>query len=156
MLFHSALHRTDSFKPWGPSNDRVGEFIFYSFSERCSCSGKLSVKPIFVAGEFGDLLVNGSGGALLEGEEVVNVSGAELLALLEAVVVNISTADSAGREYALTALMKLGAHIPSESAHTKVPCAILTSTSLTPPQHTHQQQPVPPTLIAFAFPVWWS
>ncbi len=62
------------------------------------------------AGEFGELLLADAGGYILEGEQSISASPAEMVALLEAVLrrPGLSPAE---REYTLTALMKLSARL---------------------------------------------
>lgn len=57
-------------------------------------------------GEYGELLVGGQGGKLLEGEEAVAAGEGDVVGLLEAVLQRPSTS-AAVREYTLTALAKL-------------------------------------------------
>ena len=63
-------------------------------------------------GEFGELLL--SGGGLREGEAALSVSTGDIVQMLESVA-TAATTDPVGREYALTALMKLSTRLPDQA-----------------------------------------
>ncbi|GAX74370.1 hypothetical protein CEUSTIGMA_g1819.t1, partial [Chlamydomonas eustigma] len=64
-------------------------------------------------GEFGEMLLPGAGGPLLEAEPPLAVSELDIVQLIE-VVAKKSKADSNVREFALTAAMKLTARLPNQ------------------------------------------
>ncbi|KAL4431277.1 hypothetical protein ABPG75_006533 [Micractinium tetrahymenae] len=69
-------------------------------------------------GEYGDLLVGPESGKVLEGEEPVSASEADVLGLLEAVLQRPTTSPAC-REYVLTALAKLTTRFPSSAESIK-------------------------------------
>lgn len=64
------------------------------------------------SGEFGELLL--SSGGLREGEAALSVSTGDIVQMLESVA-TATTTDPVGREYALTALMKLSTRLPDQA-----------------------------------------
>ena len=71
------------------------------------------------AGEYGELLLSKAEAPLQSGEEPLSVSSQELVQLLETVLSH-PTIKPVGREYALTALMKLSTRLPDYSQHIQV------------------------------------
>ena len=63
-------------------------------------------------GEFGEHLLSGS--SLREGEAALSVSTGDIVQMLESVA-TAATTDPVGREYALTALMKLSTRLPDQA-----------------------------------------
>lgn len=72
-----------------------------------------------VAGEYGELLLGKADAPLQDGEEPLSVSSQELVQVLETVL-SRPTIKPVGREYALTALMKLSTRLPDHSQHIQV------------------------------------
>lgn len=70
------------------------------------------------AGEYGELLLS-SDAQLQPGEEPITVSNAELVQTLETVL-SRPAISPVGREYALTALMKLSTRLPDHSQRIQV------------------------------------
>ena len=68
--------------------------------------------PLVFPGEFGELLLSGSG--LREGEATLSVSTGDVVQMPESVA-TAATTDPVGREYALTALMKLSTRLPDQA-----------------------------------------
>ena len=83
-----------------------------------------------LAGEFGELLLAGAGGYILEGESGVSASPEQLLEVLQQLMRRPGLS-AVEREYTLTALMKLSAHVPglAPSVQARSP----------PPPYTHTQ-----------------
>jgi len=83
---------------------------------RALCAGldraaaSLILVAVWVIGEYGDVLVN-PGSAFLDGEEPLRVTGAEAVKMLE-VLLSTQACDSEMREYIVTALVKMAAHVP--------------------------------------------
>lgn len=79
-------------------------------------------------GEYGELLLSSEAG-LQPGEEPTSVSSTELVQTLETVL-SRPTISPVGREYALTALMKLSTRLPDHSqgiqVGTQLGCLVLT------------------------------
>ena len=71
------------------------------------------------AGEYGELLLGKADAPLRDGEESVSVSSQELVQVLETVL-SRPTIKPVGREYALTALMKLSTRLPDHSQYIQV------------------------------------
>ncbi|DBA97265.1 TPA: hypothetical protein ACH3X1_015011 [Trebouxia sp. C0004] len=67
-------------------------------------------------GEYGELLLGKADALLQDGEQALPVSSQELVTLLESVLSKV-TIGPVGREYALTALMKLSTRLPDHSEH---------------------------------------
>ena len=80
-------------------------------------------------GEYGELLLSSEAG-LQPGEEPMSVSSTELVQTLETVL-SRPTISPVGREYALTALMKLSTRLPDHSQRIQVgpqlDCLVLTT-----------------------------
>lgn len=72
-----------------------------------------------VAGEYGELLLGKADTPLQDGEEPLSVSSQELVQVLETVL-SRPTIKPVGREYALTALMKLSTRLPDHSQYIQV------------------------------------
>lgn len=72
-----------------------------------------------VAGEYGELLLGKADAPLQDGEEPLSVSSQELVQVLETVL-SRPTIKPVGREYALTALMKLSTRLPDHSQYIQV------------------------------------
>ena len=70
------------------------------------------------AGEYGELLLSTDAG-LQPGEEPISANSAELVQTLETVL-SRPTISPVGREYALTALMKLSTRLPDHSQRIQV------------------------------------
>ena len=70
-------------------------------------------------GEFGELLLSGSG--MREGEAALSVSTGDIVQMLDSVA-TAATTDPVGREYALTALMKLSTRLPDQAQRIAVRC----------------------------------
>ncbi|KAG2501574.1 hypothetical protein HYH03_000079 [Edaphochlamys debaryana] len=70
---------------------------------------------VWVVGEYGEMLLAGFGGPLLEGEPPLNTSDAEVVSLLEAVL-RRHRSDAVVVEHVETAAMKLTARLPSQVA----------------------------------------
>ena len=71
------------------------------------------------AGEYGELLLGRADTPLQDGEEPLSVSSQELVQVLETVL-SRPTIKPVGREYALTALMKLSTRLPDHSQYIQV------------------------------------
>ena len=71
------------------------------------------------AGEYGELLLGKADTPLQDGEEPLSVSSQELVQVLETVL-SRPTIKPVGREYALTALMKLSTRLPDHSQYIQV------------------------------------
>lgn len=71
------------------------------------------------AGEYGELLLGKADAPLQDGEEPLSVSSQELVQVLETVL-SRPTIKPVGREYALTALMKLSTRLPDHSQYIQV------------------------------------
>lgn len=67
-------------------------------------------------GEYGELLLGTADAPLQDGEQALSVSSQELVTLLESVLSKV-TIGPVGREYALTALMKLSTRLPDHSEY---------------------------------------
>lgn len=76
------------------------------------------------AGEYGELLLVKADAPLQDGEEALSVSSQELVQVLETVL-SRPTIKPVGREYALTALMKLSTRLPDHSHYIQVSFCIL-------------------------------
>jgi len=72
-------------------------------------AGSLVLVSVWVMGEYGDVLVDGSSPRQAD-EEPLKVAGADMVRLLE-VLLTIHTSDTEIREYIVTALVKLAAHV---------------------------------------------
>ena len=70
-------------------------------------------------GEYGELLLGTADAPLQDGEHALSVSSQELVTLLESVLSKV-TIGPVGREYALTALMKLSTRLPDHSEYIQV------------------------------------
>jgi len=70
-------------------------------------------------GEYGELLLGKADAPLQDGEQPLSVSSQELVSLLESVLSKV-TIGPVGREYALTALMKLSTRLPDYSEYIQV------------------------------------
>ena len=70
-------------------------------------------------GEYGELLLGKADTPLQDGEQPLSVSSQELVSLLETVLSRV-TIGPVGREYALTALMKLSTRLPDHSQYIQV------------------------------------
>lgn len=70
-------------------------------------------------GEFGELLLADAGGYILEGETGTSASPEQMLDLLQALL-RRPALGSMEREYTLTGLMKLSAHLPSIATRVQV------------------------------------
>ena len=70
-------------------------------------------------GEYGELLLGKADAPLQDGEQPLSVSSQELVSLLETVLSRV-TIGPVGREYALTALMKLSTRLPDHSQYIQV------------------------------------
>lgn len=70
-------------------------------------------------GENGELLLGKADAPLQAGEQALSVSSQELVSLLESVLSKV-TIGPVGREYALTALMKLSTRLPDHSEYIQV------------------------------------
>ncbi|KAJ9509335.1 hypothetical protein QJQ45_001776 [Haematococcus lacustris] len=73
----------------------------------------LLITGLWCIGEFGEMLLPGAGGPLLEGEPVCNASEKDVVDLL-AVILLRKASEAIVREYALTAVMKLTARLPGQ------------------------------------------
>uniref|UniRef100_A0A7S0S2A3 AP-1 complex subunit gamma n=2 Tax=Chlamydomonas leiostraca TaxID=1034604 RepID=A0A7S0S2A3_9CHLO len=73
----------------------------------------LLITSLWCVGEFGEMLVAGSGVPLLEGEPAVSCSDRDIVDLVATVLAK-KAADVVVREYALTAAMKLTARLPGQ------------------------------------------
>lgn len=71
------------------------------------------------AGEYGELLLGKADAPLQSGEEALSVSSQELVQVLQTVL-SRPTIKPVGREYALTALMKLSTRLPDHSQYIQV------------------------------------
>lgn len=71
------------------------------------------------AGEYGELLLGKADTSLQTGEEPLSVSSQELVQVLDTVL-SRPTIKPVGREYALTALMKLSTRLPDHSQYIQV------------------------------------
>ena len=72
-----------------------------------------------VAGEYGELLLSKANAPLQDGEEAMSVSSQDLVQVLETVL-SRQAIKPVGREYALTALMKLSTRLPDHSQYIQV------------------------------------
>lgn len=79
---------------------------------------------LMAAGEYGELLLVKADAPLQDGEEALSVSSQELVQVLETVL-SRPTIKPVGREYALTALMKLSTRLPDHSHYIQVSFCIL-------------------------------
>ena len=73
-----------------------------------------------LAGEFGELLLADAGGYILEGEQSISASPANMVGLL-AGVLRRPGLGPVEREYTLTALMKLSARLSGVADRVQVP-----------------------------------
>ena len=80
-------------------------------------SSMLAYLPL-CAGEYGELLLSSSGSKLLEGEPPLSATEAEVVDLLQGMLLRPDLGLE-GREYALTALMKLAARFPGSAGRIK-------------------------------------
>lgn len=79
----------------------------------------LVVTALWCIGEFGEMLLPGAGGALLEGEPALDVSDLDVVVLVENVAKKAARTQPVIREWAVTAAMKLTARLPGQWARLK-------------------------------------
>mmetsp|Transcript_34996 Transcript_34996/g.77859 ORF Transcript_34996/g.77859 Transcript_34996/m.77859 type:complete len:861 (-) Transcript_34996:442-3024(-) len=81
------------------------------------CERSLAITALWCIGEFGEMLIPGAGGPLLENEPALNVGDFDIAVLVESLT--RKTKDVIVREYALAAAMKLTARLPNQVARLK-------------------------------------
>ncbi|MEW5311849.1 MAG: hypothetical protein WDW38_003533 [Sanguina aurantia] len=83
-----------------------------------SAETSLVITAVWVIGEFGEMLLPGQGGALLDAEPALTVQESDIVTLVERVL-RLKPAEIC-KEFALTCLMKLTARLPSQLGRLKL------------------------------------